>query len=627
MKNVYALLVGIADYPPIVNRLYGCKNDVEDMDLLFKEIFTPQNRYRYQPRILLNNEAKRRAIVEGFGLFDQAGGQDVCIFYYSGHGSLVKTNASFWTDGSGQLQSLVCYDSRFPSGYDLVDKELAYLIWKATRNKPAMHFLSIMDCCFAGSNTRSVAEINRMFNENENVKPLEEFEGYETYTNNVPPRGRYIALSASRPKEPSKEKMIDGMYRGVFTYFLTHAIRQAGGSVDYQTLIDQVTVHTALSVQSQVPQLEAFLTQESTGLFGQAAMPAIKAYSLFYDARWKISKGSLNGIKTGDQLRLEDGTDVTVTATGINDSEVTVGGAPDPARVYSVFPKRKIAVMLRYYMASGPGALSNQLRGEMAGGNYEGIDLDGDEGNADYFIEGSLPGKLFITEPGSQFPLFERIGADRPDLFLRRLEHVAKWASIVQLFNADGLDLVKNMAVELYRLDKNGQVDDALPATKVEDISQECKLTYTFESGQPQYPAFRLTIRNNHGSDVYTCLLYCSSEFGVTDMLLPNSLLEKGKEVKAAYSDEGKLGQTVPLYMDPLYYQSGKKQIREYILLIISELSINSASFNLDPLPLDNPGARSILSKAVKTGSANKPDTKKPVWGTIKIPLVIDYPK
>jgi hypothetical protein len=56
----------------------------------------------------------------------------------------------FYPDGKDE--SLVCYDSGAPGGFDLADKELAVLLAELARNDP--HIAVVLDCCHSGSGTR-----------------------------------------------------------------------------------------------------------------------------------------------------------------------------------------------------------------------------------------------------------------------------------------------------------------------------------------------------------------------------------------------------------------------------------------------------------------------------------------
>lgn len=52
----------------------------------------------------------------------------MALFYYSDHGLQENAPPEFWNFEPDRLnETLVCYDSQLPGGWDLADKELAQL--------------------------------------------------------------------------------------------------------------------------------------------------------------------------------------------------------------------------------------------------------------------------------------------------------------------------------------------------------------------------------------------------------------------------------------------------------------------------------------------------------------------
>ncbi|MEQ9552679.1 MAG: caspase family protein [Coleofasciculus sp. G3-WIS-01] len=84
-----------------------------------KERIAQPDGYKPHIRKLLNQEATRQAIIEGFQQhLCQAGSEDIVLFYYSGHGSQAKTPTEFWHLEPDRLEeTLVCYDSRAEGGW------------------------------------------------------------------------------------------------------------------------------------------------------------------------------------------------------------------------------------------------------------------------------------------------------------------------------------------------------------------------------------------------------------------------------------------------------------------------------------------------------------------------------
>ena len=95
-RNIYALLVGIDDYPGSVPKLEGCVNDINAIAEYLNERI---DRHNYEPNIvrLANEEATRQAVINNFEQhLGKAGSNDVALFYYSGHGSQEPAPPEFW---------------------------------------------------------------------------------------------------------------------------------------------------------------------------------------------------------------------------------------------------------------------------------------------------------------------------------------------------------------------------------------------------------------------------------------------------------------------------------------------------------------------------------------------------
>ncbi len=113
---------------------------------------------RFEPLLLLDNNATRQAVIDGFRQhLRKATQDDVALFYYSGYGSQEQSPPQFWYLEPDRLdETLVCWDSRLEDGWDLADKELAQLIAEVAANGP--HIAVILDCCHSVSGTRAPEE-------------------------------------------------------------------------------------------------------------------------------------------------------------------------------------------------------------------------------------------------------------------------------------------------------------------------------------------------------------------------------------------------------------------------------------------------------------------------------------
>jgi hypothetical protein len=159
-RTLFALLVGIDQYPASVSSLAGCVNDVT----AFHEWLqgrTSGGDFKLNARMLLNGQATRSAVIDGFRKhLTKAKAQDVALFYYSGHGSQEPAPEEFKAfEPDGIDETLVCWDSREPGGWDLADKELGFMLTEVAANGP--HVVVILDSCHSGSATRHAAAASR----------------------------------------------------------------------------------------------------------------------------------------------------------------------------------------------------------------------------------------------------------------------------------------------------------------------------------------------------------------------------------------------------------------------------------------------------------------------------------
>ena len=137
-RAIYALLVGIDDYPRPIPSLQGCVNDLDAFAAYLSERVAKDNGVALNLKTLRNGEATREAVIDGFRThLGKARKGDVAVFCYSGHGSQEQAPQEFWTIEPDHLdETLVCFDSRNSGNWDLADKELAKLI-KRSRSERA----------------------------------------------------------------------------------------------------------------------------------------------------------------------------------------------------------------------------------------------------------------------------------------------------------------------------------------------------------------------------------------------------------------------------------------------------------------------------------------------------------
>jgi hypothetical protein len=88
--QIYALLIGINDYPSNVGALTGCVNDVDHFHDYLTDTF---DRNRLQIQVLKNADATRGNVITQFrSHLGKAKAGDVALFQYCGHGARDEKN-------------------------------------------------------------------------------------------------------------------------------------------------------------------------------------------------------------------------------------------------------------------------------------------------------------------------------------------------------------------------------------------------------------------------------------------------------------------------------------------------------------------------------------------------------
>lgn len=280
-----ALLVGINDYSPSGSGgpdLRGCVNDVRDM----ANTITSLGVVLPNPtalRILTDARATRSEILKGLQwLLAGAGKGEHLIFHYSGHGSQVVDTSG---DEPDRKDETICPHDFASSGM-ITDDDLRRYIDEL----PAGVRLDVMlDSCHSGSGTREKAAM-AMLPEGDSVRyryvaPPLDYGFFLDANPSLPTRRLLQADSAAgaaalglssqpgsrelvtrpinhvlwagcRANQTSAEVMIDGVYRGVFTYQFCKVLRGAGLAITRARLDAQVSINISGMGHSQIPQLE-----------------------------------------------------------------------------------------------------------------------------------------------------------------------------------------------------------------------------------------------------------------------------------------------------------------------------------------------------------------------------------
>ncbi len=332
MSKVYALFVGINKYQA-VGSLHGCVEDINAMEVLFKERMPDA----LELLTLRDEKATRAAIIDGFQThLRRAGATDFALFYYCGHGSL-EYAPSEWKklEPSGMNQTLVPVDARTSGVYDLADKELSALIHEVAAG--GAEVVVITDSCHSSGNTRGGedetnpnAGVGRMTAAAQTrARTLDDYlplarELYhpDKVATDGPPQPRHIAIAACQDTEIAKEfPLAPPPRRGAFSLAFEETVKALGPQASYVDIVNAVKMKVRDRAAEQVPSL--YFTGGANGhnmfLGGQAGRIDLTIDS---DAagRWWLSAGAIDGIPSPAQGNV---TEVAIYERGAFDGATT----------------------------------------------------------------------------------------------------------------------------------------------------------------------------------------------------------------------------------------------------------------------------------------------------------------
>ncbi len=319
MKNtLYALLVGINDYPAHINPLNGCVPDVERITQYLHD----REGSNYELKIVarLNEKATRVTVINDFKThLAAAKSDDVVLFYFSGHGAQEDADPSVWTaEPNKKLEGLALFDS-IPEGFKncklLADKELRYLLMYITTHNErgeskneTPHIVVITDCCHSGENTRGVNANDglkeRLITDTLGQRPWKDF----LFANDINPRllatnpinrifplTPHVAMAACRANERAKETP----FGGVFTNNLMDILDRSQGVVTYRDLQNRIKNYLK-NQYTQIPQIYA--STDKSDLFrlflGKTGGSKPFYANVVYNKTdgWLMDMGALQGI-------------------------------------------------------------------------------------------------------------------------------------------------------------------------------------------------------------------------------------------------------------------------------------------------------------------------------------------
>ena len=601
---LYALLVGINEYPPPVPRLSGCVNDVNALSTFLQNRIANDN-FQVQLRTLIDQAATREGIITEFREhLGQATPNDLVLFSYSGHGSQEKAPPEFYPmEPDGMNETLVCWDSRLDSGRDLADKELAKLIAEVAGNRPQITV--ILDCCHSGSGTRPVNI--RYVEPDERQRPVESYifsmadvlssasspERSESASEKSLFQGRHVLLAACHESETAKEYR--KMERGAFSYFLLETLQQANGALTYRDAFRRTNALIRAQVPQQSPQLEATYEEDLDLYFlsrqKQVAMPY---YTMSYHAElgWVIDGGAIHGMSveleeerpqlavfpfeaSADEMKQIDRAVALVDVVEVLPqlSLVNLNEELDSTQVFKAVVIRLPLIKLGVYFEGSESELSVVRQALLKTGLTQQSSLyvkAVDVSEQASFRVVAENGIYQITDLNSfQSLAGSSSGCRSATQVVNRLEHMARWTTLVNLAGP-ATSQIPTDAVQM-QLYQHGQ----------EIQSTQIELRYEKKVGRWQQPQFQLKLTNTWSCPLYCSVLDLTERYAISPAFFEANgvWLQPGE---SAWANGGK-----PLYasVPKELWQQGVTEYRDIYKLIFSTAEFDArllAQPNLD---------------------------------------------
>lgn len=567
---------------------------------------------------------------------------DICVFYYSGHGSTIAAPEQFWGAKSERVnETLVCIDSR-SSARDLIDKEIAYLLYDALNGKK-VHCLVIMDCCHAGDNTKGMDTevLTRDIDGSGKSVPFEEYLGAKQgfyldveengVTRKRPQIASYVHLAAARDTEES----LDTASGGLFTSQLIESLKSGGSGKTYRELIQGLNISVRNRRSIQNPQAFALNDRSLDQAFlGGEIKPYRPSYELRFDhvkKDWILYGGSVDGITASNQnsftqVQVEENGAISNVLKVFNTTAILDAASLqelDKAKPYKALIIRRSDPSIRVGISAGlrgsPGRLADLKDAfQREAFPFTHIDFDGSDAVYDYLIRITDRNEYLLARAGSELPVFKR-ETDAAS-FLRNVDAVGKWIMASELKAAGQAyqleDFIFSMEMlegkDLFAALQQGNID-ALEGKKTQGKLPE-EVTLKYSDGKQ--PAFRLSVQIAPESRLESCYigaLYLENNFGISHDLIRTDemrLLKGGDPVYLRLNLKSNVAtryNTIPVYVNPILNEKyGINEVLEYLKIYAASEPLDLQRFQQDGLAFDeNPNGK---SKALGLEPANDQD-------------------
>ncbi len=659
MPILYSVLIGINSYEGEVNDLRGCVYDASKMNE-FLRVYALANDMKYDPVVLENGDAVRTEVIRSFQHLGKAGGEDLAVFYFSGHGSQALAPPELaHLEKNGKLQTILCHDSRGEKGQDLTDKEISQLIYEATvdgdGNSKGNHFLAIFDSCHSGSVNRNTDSllVPKMEAQSERPIALASLYGHEKLgkddkgriTTNV---GPHVALSAAQSYEYAWEVSFSGIMRGAFTTALLESLNQTSlNGVSYGQLMARIKgrLHPQV-VRMQTPLHD--IPEEHPGdlaqlkyLFGKATNNTYNYFTYFNknENAWKLDLGLIHQIQEGQIFKVniaDDPKEATVLKVSPGECTLSLGDWANPEVVYPLnitkLPMTKLQI--------GPSPNENEknitkLNEFFKGSEYSEFLLWSTPEEAKYWISFE-ESKAFLYPKGSLRPCFEGVPISNDKLevdlsvFFEMVVHVGTWEHRLHLTKKKSKILPEtDLEIEWLHYPDYPEQDPGEPVNIIRTDGTPV-LSYRVDGEEYIEPHFSLKIKKKNNRDsfvgsLWVAVLFFDEQYGIEALLPPTELTEDSEdEAECLYNTERGRKSIIPLTIPKILYKEwGEHEIQNYIKIYISTEKIDTSSLKMEPLELARRGTNRSTGREKSVGKEGKGVSD---WTTIDLPFLIYRP-
>ena len=623
-NNLYALLVGVNDYPDPIPRLRGCLNDIAAMTA-FLETRCAETSTQLHLHTLKNEEATRDAVIAAFrSHLGKAAAGDQALFGFSGHGSQEAAPPEFWHLEPDRLnETLVCWDSRTSGGRDLADKELASLIAEVADKNPRITIL--LDCCHSGSGSRLLN--TRYVEPDRRQRPIESYWlGDQQATRDLKrpdgkleiSQGRHVLLAACRDAETAKE--YNSKQRGAFSYFLLETLQQACSPLSYRDVFRRTDALIRGQVPNQSPQLEATHPEDlDLGFLGNTTTQTRPYFTVSYNQQmqdWIIDCGAVHGIPTpmGQETTqlaifsfdaaadaMERYSQAIARASVIEvlpqQSRLSLSNAADLQThqtykaVIAQMPLPPLAVAME-----GDEEGCRWVRDAIAAAGFDQtasmyVQLAADPDQAKFKVI-AADGKYAITDPTRQNLLVSELTGyhlSTANQVVQRLEHMARWNTVVEM-DSSATSQIPADAIELQIFQDEREIT-ASPVV----------LEYQYRGGRWTQPTFTLKLTNRWERPLYCAVFDLTERYAIDP-----SLFEAGGVWLQPEEEAWALGRK-PIFasVPKVLWEQGVTEYRDILKLIASTAEFDARL--MAQKALDTPRSRAaVRSMGRRSGLLNQ---------------------